>query len=121
MVQVPLGPRETVGVVWSLRDGAVSNLRRVNRPIDVEPREPGAPPPVNGSPATPWRRRARPSPCALRLPEESRTETAKVGVRATGMPPSRMTPGPGKVWRLAADKAVRGKRRWRSRPGSASA
>ncbi len=36
VVQVPLGPRETVGVVWSLRDGAGSNLRRVSGRVGVE-------------------------------------------------------------------------------------
>ncbi len=110
VVQVPLGPRETVGVVWSLRDGAGSNLRRVTGRIGVEPLSPALRRLVE------WIARYTLAPkgsalaMALRLPEESRTETAKVGVRATGMPPSRMTPARGKVVAVAADKAVRGKR-----------
>ncbi|TNC14976.1 primosomal protein N' [Methylobacterium terricola] len=110
VVQVPLGPRETVGVVWSLRDGAGSNLRRVSGRIGVEALSPALRRLVE------WIARYTLAPkgsalaMALRLPEESRTETAKVGVRATGMPPSRMTPARGKVVAVAADGAVRGKR-----------
>ncbi|MCF4126514.1 primosomal protein N' [Methylobacterium sp. SyP6R] len=110
VVQVPLGPREIVGVVWSLRDGAGSNLRRVTGRIGVEPLSPALRRLVE------WIARYTLAPkgsalaMALRLPEESRTETAKVGVRATGMPPSRMTPARGKVVAVAADGVVRGKR-----------
>src|SRR5687768_4334027 len=35
VVQVPLGPRETVGVVWSLRAGAGANFKRVTGRIDA--------------------------------------------------------------------------------------
>ena len=110
IVQVPLGPRETVGVVWSLRDGAGSNLRRVSGRIGVEALSPALRRLVE------WIARYTLAPkgsalaMALRLPEESRTETARIGVRATGMPPSRMTPARAKVVAVAADGVVRGKR-----------
>ncbi|UHC16898.1 primosomal protein N' [Methylobacterium currus] len=110
VVQVPLGPRETVGVVWSLRDGAGSNLRRVSGRIGVEALSPALRRLVE------WIARYTLAPkgsalaMALRLPEESRTETARIGVRATGMPPSRMTPARAKVVAVAADGVVRGKR-----------
>ena len=35
VVQVPLGTRETIGVVWSLREGAGSNLKPVTGLIDA--------------------------------------------------------------------------------------
>ncbi|KMO33376.1 primosome assembly protein PriA [Methylobacterium variabile] len=110
VVQVPLGPRETVGVVWGLRDGAGSNLRRVSGRIGVETLSPALRRLVE------WIARYTLAPkgsalaMALRLPEENRTETARIGVRATGMPPSRMTPARGKVVAVAADGVVRGKR-----------
>jgi len=35
VVQVPLGPRETVGVVWSLRAGAGANFKSVAGRVDA--------------------------------------------------------------------------------------
>ncbi len=37
IVQVPLGPRETVGVVWTLREGAGANFKPVSARIDAPP------------------------------------------------------------------------------------
>ncbi|RVU18093.1 primosomal protein N' [Methylobacterium oryzihabitans] len=112
VVQIPLGPRETVGVVWGLRDGAAgSNLRKVTARIADE----GMAPPLRR--LVDWIARYTLAPkgsalaMALRLPEDGpRTETAKVGVRATGAAPSRITAARSKVVAVAADGAVRGKR-----------
>ncbi|WP_298957888.1 primosomal protein N' [uncultured Methylobacterium sp.] len=112
VVQIPLGPRETVGVVWGLRDGAAGgNLRKVTARIADE----GMAPPLRR--LVDWIARYTLAPkgsalaMALRLPEEGpRTETAKVGVRATGAAPSRITAARSKVVAVAADGAVRGKR-----------
>ena len=35
VVQVPLGTRETVGVVWGLREGAGANLKPVTARLDA--------------------------------------------------------------------------------------
>ena len=37
VVQVPLGTRETVGVVWSLREGSGANFKPVSSRIDAPP------------------------------------------------------------------------------------
>ncbi|MFE1599356.1 primosomal protein N' [Methylobacterium sp. ID0610] len=112
VVQIPLGPRETVGVVWSLREGASGgNLKRVSAKIA----DAGMKPPLRR--LVDWIARYTLAPkglalaMALRLPDEGpRTEVARIGVRATGMPPSRATPARAKVLAVAADGAVRGKR-----------
>ena len=90
VVQVPLGPRETVGVVWSLRARrAGGNLKRV----DGQARRAAA---VAG--AAPLRRlgrrvhaRARGSVLrmVLRSPDEQPAGAARVGVRLAGPPPKR--------------------------------
>ena len=41
VVQVPLGTREVVGVVWGLRAGAGSNFKRVTDAIDAPALSPG--------------------------------------------------------------------------------
>ncbi len=111
VVQVPLGPRETVGVVWSLREGAGGNLRRVTGRLPVPPLSE----PLRR--LCDWLARYTLAPrgsalaMALRLPDEGAVrETARIGVRATGAVPSRPTPARAKVLAVAADGAVRAKR-----------
>ena len=59
VVQVPLGTRETIGVVWSLREGAGSNLKPVTGLVDAPRLEPKLRRRSIGSPGTRSRRRAR--------------------------------------------------------------
>ncbi|RZK81239.1 MAG: primosomal protein N', partial [Methylobacterium sp.] len=111
VVQIPLGPRETVGVVWGVRESpAGSNLRPVTGRLDV--------PPLSGPlrELVDWLARYTLAPkgsalaMALRLPDEAaQGETVRIGVRASGKPPVRPTPARMKVLAVAADGAMRGK------------
>ncbi|KQP10814.1 primosomal protein N' [Methylobacterium sp. Leaf99] len=111
VVQIPLGPRETVGVVWGVRESpAGSNLRPVTGRLDV--------PPLSGPlrELVDWLARYTLAPkgsalaMALRLPDEAaQGETVRIGVRASGKPPARPTPARMKVLAVAADGAMRGK------------
>ena len=111
IVQVPLGPRETIGVVWGLDERASGgNLRPVTGKVEA--------PPLSESlrKLVDWLARYTLAPkgsalaMALRLPDEAaRNEAPRVGVRAAGKPPTRQTVARGKVMAVAADNAVRGK------------
>ena len=110
VVQVPLGTRETVGVVWALRQGSGGNLKAITAAVDTPNLAPGlrrlldwvawytlAP---KGSALT----------LGLRLPDGPRSEVVRVGVRLAGPPPKRITPARGRVIELAQDGLVRTKR-----------
>ena len=111
IVQVPLGPRETIGVVWGLDERASGgNLRPVTGRVET--------PPLSGSlrKLVDWLARYTLAPkgsalaMALRLPDETaRNEAPRIGVRPSGKPPARQTAARGKVMAVAADGAVRGK------------
>src|SRR5215212_977050 len=110
VVQIPLGTRETVGVVWTLRDGDGGNLKRVTDKI--------ATPPVSA----PLRRlvdwvawytlapKGSVLAMVLKRPEEEWAEAVRVGVRPSGAAPKRMTPARARVLAAAQDGAVRLKR-----------
>lgn len=87
VVQIPLGPREIAGVVWGVEERASggSNLRPVTGLIEAPPLSEPLRRLVD------WLARYTLAPkgsalaMALRLPDESaRTETMRVGVRASG-------------------------------------
>jgi primosomal protein N' (replication factor Y) (superfamily II helicase) len=111
VVQVPLGPRETVGVVWGLAHTAGgSNLRPVTGRVDAPPLSEPLRKLVD------WIARYTLAPkgsalaMVLRLPDEAAArETARVGVRVSGKPPARSTPARRKVLEAAADGALHGK------------
>ncbi len=111
VVQVPLGPRETVGVVWGVSETAGgSNLRPVTGPLDVAPLSEPLRRLVD------WIARYTLAPkgsalaMVLRLPDEAAAaEVIRVGVRVTGKVPARPTKARDKVLSVAADGEVRGK------------
>lgn len=111
VVQVPLGPRETIGVVWGLDERASGgNLRPVTGRIDTPPLSEALRKLVD------WLARYTLAPkgsalaMALRLPDETAlNEAPRIGVRAAGKPPTRPTVARGKVMAVAADGTVRGK------------
>ena len=109
LVAVPLGPRERVGVVWSLRPGAGDNFKKVAGRIDA-PSMPGA---LRG--LVDWLAWYTLSPkgsalgLALKVPGET-PETVRVGVRLVGPPPKRITPARARVLEAAAGGLVHGKR-----------
>ena len=111
VVQVPLGPRETIGVVWGVEERASGgNLRPVTGRIEAPPLSEPLRKLVD------WLARYTLAPkgsalaMALRLPDEAaQRESSRVGVRASGRAPSRPTAARSKVLAVAADGAVRGK------------
>ncbi|MDP4024528.1 primosomal protein N' [Methylobacterium sp. NEAU 140] len=111
VVQVPLGPRETIGVVWGVAESAGgSNLRPVTGRVGVAPLSRPLRELVD------WIARYTLAPkgsalaMVLRLPDEAAAvETARVAVRITDKPPTRPTAARAKVLAVAADRALRGK------------
>lgn len=111
VVQIPLGPRETVGVVWTVAESVGgSNLRPVTGVIDV-PRLGGT---LRG--LVDWIARYTLAPkgsalaMVLRLPDEAAgAEIARVAVKISGKPPTRATAARSKVLAIAADGESRGK------------
>jgi primosomal protein N' (replication factor Y) len=109
-VRAPFGQREVAGVVWALREGAGENLKVLSGPLD------------GPSFAEPLRRlidfvarwtlapRGAVLAMALKLPDDSRPEAPRVGVRTTGAVPKRMTPARARVLAAAADGLARSKR-----------
>ena len=111
VVQVPLGPRETVGVVWQVAESpGGSNLRQVTGRVEA----PALSDPLRE--LVDWLARYTLAPkgsalaMALRLPDEAaRGETSRIGVRGSGKPPARPTAARMKVLAVTADGAMRGK------------
>ena len=111
VVHVPLGTRETLGVVWETRSGAAaSNLKAVIGQADA--------PPIGAKlrDFVDWVARYTLSPrgsvlrMTLRGPEIERPERIAMGVRLVGPPPERMTDARARVIRLLDDGLLRSKR-----------
>ncbi|WP_349368650.1 primosomal protein N' [Salinarimonas sp.] len=109
-VRAPFGQREVAGVVWGLREGAGDNLKTLSGPLEG---------PHFAEPlrklidfVARWTLAPRGAvlAMALKLPDESRPEAPRVGVRATGALPRRMTPARERVLAAAADGLARPKR-----------
>ncbi|HEX2509739.1 MAG TPA: DEAD/DEAH box helicase, partial [Microvirga sp.] len=101
VVQVPLGTRETVGVVWSLREGSGANFKPVSSRIDAPPL---SAPMRSFLDWMAWYTLAPKGSAlamGLKLAEEGRVEVPRVGVRLAGPPPRRMTQAREKVLSVA--------------------
>lgn len=92
IVQVPLGPRETVGVVWSLGSGRGGNLKRVSAKMDMPPLDPALMKLVDWVAWYTLAAKGSVLALALRRPPDDTPERPKMGVRLVGPPPQRMTP-----------------------------
>ena len=121
VVQVPLGTREVVGVVWSLRAGAGGNFKPVTDIVAA----PGLSPKLRKFlDWVAWYTLAPKGSAlamGLKLADLDRPETVRVGIRLAGPPPRRMTPTRQRVLDAAADGLVRLKRDLAQRPASAPA
>ncbi len=110
VVQVPLGTREVVGVVWSLRPGAGGNFKPVTDIVAA----PGLSPKLRKFlDWVAWYTLAPKGSAlgmGLKLADFDRPETVRVGIRLAGPPPRRMTPTRQRVLDAAADGLVRLKR-----------
>ncbi|KFC72181.1 Primosomal protein N' (Replication factor Y) [Bosea sp. LC85] len=92
IVQVPLGPRETVGVVWSLGSGRGGNLKRISAKVDMPPLDPALMKLVDWVAWYTLAAKGSVLALALRRPPDDSPERPKMGVRLVGPPPQRMTP-----------------------------
>lgn len=112
VVVVPLGPRETVGVVWEILEGGAGrgNLKLVSGKADATPLSERLRAFVD------WVARYTLAPrgmvlrMTLRGPEQDRPERMKIGVRLAGPAPERMTPARARVIAAAAGGLVHAKR-----------
>ena len=110
VVQVPLGTRETIGVVWSLREGAGSNLKPVTGLVDAPRLQPKLRRLIDWIAWYTLAPKGAALALALRLPEAGRAETPRIGVRATGQAPRRLTPARARVMQAAQGGLVHLKR-----------
>lgn len=92
VVQVPLGPRETVGVVWERGSGRGGNLKKVVSKLDMPPLDPALRKLVDWVAWYTLAAKGSVLALALRRPPDETPERPKLGVRLVGAPPARMTP-----------------------------
>ena len=97
VVQVPLGTREAVGVVWSVREGAGDNLKKVSALLEAPPIPAAMRRFVDWVAWYTLCPRGSVLAMGLKLPDLGRAETARVGLRLSGPPPQRMTPARARV------------------------
>ena len=91
-VTVPLGPRETTGVVWEVREGGGDNLKTVKAKQDL----PAVTAPLRQ--LIDWLARWTLAPrgmvlrMGIKAPENVGPEPVRIGLRRLGPPPARLTP-----------------------------
>ncbi|MFA6967741.1 primosomal protein N' [Bosea sp. (in: a-proteobacteria)] len=92
VVQVPLGPRETVGVVWEIGSGRGGNLKTVTGKLDMPPLDAALRKLVDWVAWYTLAPKGSVLALALRRPPDDTPERPKLGIRLVGPPPARMTP-----------------------------
>ncbi|MBI3434364.1 MAG: primosomal protein N', partial [Proteobacteria bacterium] len=112
-VTVPLGARECTGIVWAeaaqARPGLHNRLKDITATLDVAPLKPELRAFVDWVADYTLAARGMVLRMCLRRGEQLGPERARVGVRATGQPPGRMTAARGRVLAVLADGLARGK------------
>lgn len=103
VVQVPLGTRETPGVVWALRAGAPGNLKRIVARLDLPPLPDGLRRLIDWTAWYTLAARGSVLAMALKTPDGERPAQARVGVRPTGQAPGRITPQRARVLAIASE------------------
>ncbi|MDR6869527.1 primosomal protein N' (replication factor Y) [Bosea sp. BE125] len=109
VVQVPLGPRETVGVVWSLGSGRGGNLKRVTGRVDMPPLDPALMKLVDWVAWYTLAPKGSVLALVLRRQPDDTPERPKLGVRLVGAPPARMTPARARAIAAAEGGLLTGK------------
>ncbi len=112
LVSVPLGPRETMGVVWgdgTARPGLDNRLRDVEAKLAIPPLKPELRRFVDWVADYTLGARGMVLRMCLRMGDHLGPERLRVGVRLAGSPPARMTPARARVLALLADGMVRQK------------
>jgi primosomal protein N' (replication factor Y) len=92
VVQVPLGPRETVGVVWSRGEGRGDNLKKVAGLVDMPALDPALMKLVDWVAWYTLAPKGSVLALALKRKPDDTPERPRLGVRLVGEPPARMTP-----------------------------
>jgi len=110
VVAVPLGTRETVGVVWGVREGGAGNLKRVAGRLDTRPMSDAMRRFVDWIAWYTLAPKGSALAMALKLPDLGRAEVPRVGVRLAGAAPKRMTPARRRVLEAAQGGLVHLKR-----------
>ena len=111
VVRVPLGPRETIGVVWGEaepRPGLDNRLRDIDAVVDLPPLREEHRRFLDWVAAYTLSPRGMVLRMALRVGDLP-PERARIGVRLAGPPPARMTPARARVLAALADGMVRPK------------
>jgi primosomal protein N' (replication factor Y) len=110
VVAIPLGTRETVGVVWGVREGGAGNLKRVAGRLDTRPMSDAMRRFVDWIAWYTLAPKGSALAMALKLPDLGRAEVPRVGVRLAGPTPKRMTPARRRVLEAAQGGLVHLKR-----------
>jgi primosomal protein N' (replication factor Y) len=110
VVQVPLGPRETTGVVWGLREGSGANFKKVTAKVAAPQLSPTLRKFLDWVAWYTLAPKGSALALGLKLPDPDRTEVPRVGVRLVGPPPKRMTPARQRVLAVAEGGRVTSKR-----------
>ncbi len=92
VVRVPLGPRETVGVVWAAGSGSGGNLKKVAARVEMAPLSAPLMKLVDWVAWYTLAAKGSVLALALRPPSDNGPERVRMGVRLAGPPPERMTP-----------------------------
>jgi primosomal protein N' (replication factor Y) len=114
-VEIPLGPRETAGVVWSVRrlaDAGPNTLRLISAKRDLPPVAPPMRAFVDWIAAWTLAPRGMVLRMATRAPDAAGPEPTRVGVALAGAAPEglRLTPARSRVLAAAADGLARAKK-----------
>src|SRR3979490_63251 len=113
VVRVPLGARETTGVVWAdnvaVQPGLHNRLRAAAQQLGTPPLRPELRQFVDGVAGYTLSSRGMVLRMALRMGEHLGPERVRIGVRLAGPAPQRMTAGRERVLRLLADGMARPK------------
>ena len=96
-VVVPLGTRETLGVVWAARPSGGDNLKQVVSRVDWPPVREPLRRFIDWLAAWTLSPRGMVLRMAVRAPDLAGAEPARVGLRRAGPPPARLTPARARV------------------------
>ncbi len=112
VVTVPLGPRETIGVVWgegTARPGLHNRLKDIAAKLDVPPLKEELRGFIDWVSRYTLSARGSVMAMSLRMGAHLGAERERVGVRLAGPPPARMTAARARAVRLLADGLTRTK------------
>src|ERR1700722_2703529 len=105
-VEAPLGTRMTTGVVWSVGEGDGANLKTIARLRDIAPLAPALLDFIEWVARWTLAPRGMVLRMAARAPETATAPQPRLLIRATGKPPSKLTPAREKVLAALAAQSL---------------